>query len=362
MEVVDPIPLSARQLGALAGAAARELVWGLNAVSQEIRHWKRLARLIPEAPIREDALATLARKRAHIAGAALFWTLPERRDPGLLRLLVTYEITLEFLDNVHERAGGRANGRQLHRALVEALDPTMPISDYYLLHPWRDDGGYLRALVQACRVGCHSLPRYPETRELLLQGARRCAEVQSLNHEAEVLACGGGLRDWAEAEFGRQADASWWEMTAAASSSIGTHALLALAACPHRQNWARVNAAYVPWLCAVSTLLDSYADAAADAPRGAHSYLDYYADREAAVMRLSELIRRSAREASGLPDGDRHSVILACMLAMYLSNDRVRTPAMRSSTARLVAAGGSLTRVLLPVLRLWRITYRQRSA
>jgi hypothetical protein len=35
---------------------------------------------------------------------------------------------------------------------------------------------------------------------------------------------------------------------------------------------------------------------------------------------------------------------------------------MRAGTARLARAGGTLTRLLVPVLRLWRIAYAQRSS
>jgi len=356
----DPLPLSRGQLRALLAAAMRELSWGLRAASREMRGWRRRAHMIPDGPIREDALETLQRKRTHIVGAGLFSILPGRRDPRLLRVLVGYEIILEFLDNAHERAAEQVNGHQLHRALVEALDPSTPISDYYLHHPWKDDGGYLRALVEACREGCVSLPFYADVRRLLLQGASRCGGVQSLNHETDSRRRGAALREWSEREFPGEREASWWELTAAASSSLGVHALLAAAA-SHRHDWARVNAAYVPWICAVSTMLDSYVDEARDIAGSEHSYIAYYPSPEIAVRRLSELIRRAAHEARSLPGGHRHAVIAACMVAMYLSNDRVRGPAMRASTDRLAEAGGSLTRLLLPILRLWRAAYAQRS-
>jgi tetraprenyl-beta-curcumene synthase len=357
----DPLPLSRGQLRALMAATMRELSWGLRAVSREMRGWRHRARLIPDRTIRADALQALERKRTHIVGAGLFSILPGHRDRSLLRVLVAYEIMLEFLDNAHERAAHELNGRQLHRALVEALDPSAPISDYYLHHPWKDDGGYLRALVEACREGCMSLPFYEDVRRLLLEGASRCGGVQSLNHEPDSTRRGAALRTWSESQFPGERDASWWELTAAASSSLGVHALLAVAAC-HRHDWARVNAAYVPWICAVSTLLDSYVDEVGDTAHGEHSYIGYYPSREIAVGRLSELINRSAHEARSLPGGHRHAVIAACMVAMYLSNDRVRAPAMRASTDRLAAAGGSLTIVLLPILRLWRAAYAQRFA
>lgn len=357
------MPLSAKQLWALTAAAARELVWGLGAVSREIHNWQLRAARIPHGPMRDDALGTLATKHTHIAGAALFWILPARRDLGLLRLLVAFEITLEFLDNAHERAAGLVNGRQLHRALFEALDPWSPMSDYYLHHPWKDDGGYLRALVEACRKGCLSLPRYAEVRPLILLGAGRCGEVQSLNHEADPRRR-VGLRQWADLQFQGALELSWWELTAAASSSLGVHALLAVAACGDGRDGVdagAVHAAYVPWICALSTMLDSYVDSCADEASGAHSYLAYYPTPDAAARRMRELIERAGDEARRLRHGHRHAVIAACMVAMYLTNDSVRTPAMRSTTRDLAEAGGSLTRLLLPALRMWRIVYALRA-
>jgi len=356
------MPLSAKQLWVLTAAATRELVWGLAAVSREIHNWQRRASRIPDGPIREDALHTLSTKRTHIVGAALFWILPEHRDQGLLRLLVAFEVILEFLDNAHERATDLSNGRQLHRALVEALDPWAPMSDYYRDHPWKDDGGYLRALVEACREGCLSLPRYAEVRPLVLLGAGRCGVVQSLNHEVDPRLCEAALRECAALWSQGALELSWWEITAAASSSMGIHALLAVAACGDRPDCAGVgdvHAAYVPWICALSTMLDSYVDLPADDAVGAHSYLSHYPSPAIAARRLRELIERAGLEARRL--GHRHAVIAACMVAMYLTNDSVRTPAMHSTTRDLARAGGPLTGLLLPILRMWRIAYAQRS-
>jgi tetraprenyl-beta-curcumene synthase len=334
----------------------------LRAVSCEIQVWRRRALAIPDAPIREDALDALARKRTHVDGAALFWILPDRRDPRLLRLLIDYEIVLEFLDNAHEREATPINGRQLHRALVEALDPNAPISDYYLHHPWKDDGGYLRSLVEACREGCAAMPFYPRARKLLLLAARRCGDVQSLNHEPDMVRKRFALRAWAKREFSGAHEANWWELTAAASSSVFVHALLALAAGPSGEGLAAVEVAYVPWICAASTMLDSYVDQARDAAGGDHSYVSYYASADAGTRRMCELVKRSIGEARSLPKGHRHAVIVACMVAMYMSGDGARTPAMSATTESLIQAGGSLTKLLVPILRCWRMAYALRSA
>jgi tetraprenyl-beta-curcumene synthase len=340
----------------------RQMVWGLRAVSCEIRVWRRRALAIPDRPIREDALDALTRKRTHVDGAALFWILPDRRDPRLLRLLVAYELTLEFLDNAHERETTGVNGRQLHRALVEALDPNAPISDYYLHHPWDDDGGYLRSLVEVCRECCEALPSYTRARERLLVAARRCGDVQSLNHEPDPIRKRVALRAWARREFPDAHEASWWELTAAASSSVVVHALLALASGSSDEDPAAVDVAYVPWICAASTMLDSYVDQAIDAAGGDHSYVAHYSSADVGARRMCELVRRSIGEARSLPKGHRHAVIVACMVAMYMSGDSARTPAMSATTDTLIEAGGSLTKLLVPILRCWRMAHALRSA
>jgi hypothetical protein len=50
------------------------------------------------------------------------------------------------------------------------------------------------------------------------------------------------------------------------------------------------------------------------------------------------------------------------MIAMYLSKDTARTPQLRAGTKTFIKAGGTLTRLLLPILRVWRAAYHQRSA
>jgi tetraprenyl-beta-curcumene synthase len=327
--------------------------------------WRRLASMIPDATIRHDALNALSTKRFNPEGAALFAALPRRYDTSLVRLLVAFQVLLDFLDSVSERRVPRpiANGDQLHRALVEALQPGAPMSDYYRYHPWQDDGGYLRALVGACRECCTMLPSYRRVQPLAVRGARRCG-VQGLNHDPNPLRREARLRHWADTELASESELSWWELTAAASSTLGIHVLLAYAAEPAlaERDVREVDAVYMPWVCAASTMLDSYVDAPIDAAGEGHSYVAHYASPGVAARRVSALLRRSICEARGLRGGARHALIVAGMAAMYLSAEEARTPAMRATTDRLIDAGGSLTHVLLPILRVWRIARAQRSA
>ena len=199
-------------LRALAGAATRELLWGSREVSREVERWRARAASIPDDALRHDALAALEHKRANIDGAALFWTLPRVRSRELLRLLVAYEILADYLDCTSERAAdvGTANGRQLHRALIEALDPDLRLSDYYRYHPWARDGGYVRALVGTCRQICARLPSYQAAQTASVsrrmsdagpraqpragpETARRAAQSMGSTNTSPVSTSSGGL-------------------------------------------------------------------------------------------------------------------------------------------------------------------------
>jgi tetraprenyl-beta-curcumene synthase len=334
-------------------------------VSREMQAWEERARRIPDAQLREDALSSIAHKRGHTDGAALFWIIPRRRDLNLLRLLVAYEMIWDFLDCVNERGAvvGTANGCQLHLALIDALDPGIPMSDYYLYHPWHDDGGYLRALVKTCRQSCASLPSYGRVRPMVVREAAR-AQVLAFNHDTDPAGRDAALRGWAASEFAGEQRLSWYELSGAASASMTVHAFLALAAEPSCSD-ADIRstcAAYFPWLSAATTMLDSYVDQVEDEANGDHQYIGHYPSEAYAGERVRELVARSALEARRLSRGHRHAVIAASMVAMYLSKDSARTPDMRERTQSIARAGGSLTRLLLPVLRLWRVALAQQAA
>jgi tetraprenyl-beta-curcumene synthase len=362
----------ARVGAALARASARELIWGLRLVSEEVEGWRARAAQIPDPELRGDALTAIRRKRGNINGAGLFWTLPEERNRDLLGVLVAYEILADYLDCVSERTAslGVANGRQLHLALVEAVDPAAGMSEYYRHHRTGNDGGYVRTLVESCRAHCAALPGYQEVRPFLLRAAGLSA-VLAINHEPDPALREQALQEWdddhAAEQPGRERDISgqaWYERTAGASAWLTVLAMLALAAEPAQANSRaeQTYAAYLGWIAPAGAMLDSYGDIAEDTEAGEHSYIAHYPNMEIAVERVSELVGRSRSEARALGGGARHDVIAACMIAYYLSKDSVRAPELRQSTRKLRRAGGPLVAVLAPVLRVWRIAYGQRAA
>ena len=377
-----------RQTTTLARATGRELIWGLRGVSREVAGWREQAAAIPDPYLRADALEALARKRGSIEGAALFWILPRRRNRDLLGALVAYEVLADYLDCVSERGAGRGieNGRQLHLALVEALEvdpPTPPISDYYRYHSSGEDGGYARALVVRCRSGCEQLPSYEAVKPFLMRAAAQSG-VLGLNHEPDPARREVVLKEWAEDQIpaapsttllvdeqrAGTPDQSWYERAAGSSAWVTVLAMLALAAEPTRAagRWiadeevARTYAAYTRWIAPAGAMLDSFADIAEDRASGDHSYVAHYPSVEVATERIGELVRQSRREIRALPGGAGHSVVLSSMIAFFLSKQSARAPELRPSTRELRRAGGPMVGLLLPILRIWRTAYGQRTA
>ncbi len=109
-------------------------------------------------------------------------------------------------------------------------------------------------------------------------------------------------------------------------------------------------------------MLDSYVDRHEDRVNGDHVYIAYYNADAVAVRRTGELVWCSLSSLRALPQAQMHFVLIASMVAMYLSKDSARSSDMRDSTEHIANAGGSLTRSLLPVLRVWRTIYGLRSA
>lgn len=351
------VPVDLRQLLALAAVSWRELRWVLPNVKRDIETWLRRAEQIPDGPLRRDAVSSLVDDHFNVQGAALFASLPAKRNLSLVRLLSAYQVMFDYLDTTSERpcADVIANGTQLHRAALEALDPETPISDYYRLHPWKDDGGYLRALVEACRRECRALPSFDVVRPHLVAEASRLG-VCAINHELDPTVRDAELRAWVRREFRSNGDCEWFEISAAATSSVTIFALMALAAEPNctEQDVSDTRAAYFPWISLESTMLDSFTDLERDLATGAHSYVSHYSTHELAVKRLGEIVARSVAGARKLPQGRRHALIAAGMAAMYLSDPTVRHGAARASSEHILRSGGNLPRMQLPILHAWR--------
>jgi tetraprenyl-beta-curcumene synthase len=359
--MLEPLHVALRELWALRRTVGRWLLWGRPAVSREMAIWRSQAETIPDRSLREYALDSIVDKRDLIEGAALFSVLPKRRNPQLLRLLVAYQTLWNYLDSATERDAREAHSG-LHMALKAALDPDSPMPEYFH-HSRNSDGGYLHGLVKACRVGCLALPSYSRVRQPMLAAVAQCALIQGLNHHPDPACRDAALNAWAEMHCAGERELAWFESTAAASGCL-PHALLAMAAeGPYPvDDIPRTQKLYLRLAALLTTMLDGYVDQIEDERSGDHCYVAHYDDADLALERLREVIGQTMHETRALPDGARHTTLIACMIAMQLSDDRAYAPGMRLRTQTLVNAGGLITRLLYPLARMWRVAYLDRAS
>jgi tetraprenyl-beta-curcumene synthase len=340
---------------AFACTVVRYLLLVLPSVRCELAQWRTRAGEIPTANLRRTASQALA-KRGNIEGAALFATLaPGVYRARTIRALVAFQTAYNYLDALSELPSEDpvANGEQLHQALRIALQPGAPHSDYYAHNPDRGDGGYLTAILDACREAVAGLPSYPLLARTAREAAARIVDFQALNLSEEQ---GGhdALERWAREMPPAAGGLEWWETAAGAGSSLAVHALIAAAATdPHLDGWdaREIDRAYFPWIGAFHTLLDSLVDAAEDERSGQRNLLSYHASAGQAALAMMSLAERATAATGSLPDAPRHRVILIAMAAYYLSSPGARTAGARP-IARDVA--GALGPLLTPALVLFR--------
>lgn len=355
----DPAPLTTRQAAALVKGAGRELGYGLLAVRSELREWSARARAIPDADLRALVLQGMEEGRALVDGAALFWIVPRCRSAEVLRVLVALQTLLNFLDMIMERDARRL-GQPRHWTwlagyALDAHGPPFPAD--IINNELGDDGGYLGALVGACRDGCRRLPSYAVARDILMRETHRAVSFE-IEHEPHEQDRRAKMLRWAGSQFDGQHGLAAWELAGGASSLLSAMAVLGMAADPgvDPDRMRRAADAYV-WVGSSAALLDSYLDFDADQHDGSHNWLGYYDSVDHAVARAAVLLAGATERVRVLPAGERHAVIVGAMAALALSGDAARLPERREATTALIRSGGTLTRVLVPMLRAWRVAY-----
>ncbi len=342
--------------GVFAGAALRYWLVVFPRVGRELRHWRRRAARIPDPQLRRSALAALG-KRGNMEGAAAFAAfVPRRRRAAAVRALVACQAIYNHADMLAEQPSAEPadNAHDLHGALLVALDPHAAHRDYYAHNPQPGDGGYLAEIVDACRAALGELPAYRPAARPARRLAARIVAFQSLSIDGR-----GKLEDWARTRLSPDDDLEWWETAAAAGSSLGVHALIAAAAAPavHAEELAAIENAYFPWIGALHSLLDSLIDEAEDAVTGQLSLIRCCPPTQDAAMRLCWLAARALGAARALPDGRRHTVLIAAMACSYLSTPEASGPS--ADALRVVrTVVGPLAGPMLLIFRLRRLVGR----
>jgi tetraprenyl-beta-curcumene synthase len=337
-----------------ASAARRYWFRVFPVVQSEIRRLRRCARDIPDPVLRSLALDAQRRKWACLEGAAAFATFaPRRQRAQVTRLLVDLQGIFDYADTLMEQPSQTPakNARQLHRACVAALQPHLPHHDYYQHHGHREDGGYLAGLTDVCRASIRQLPSYADVSQIVVGHAQRVVFYQS-DINLATASDYPRLAEWARQEGSGQLN--WWEIGAACGSSLAIFAQLAAATDPAltSNEVDAIDSLYWPWAEALHILLDSLIDRAEDRATGQPNLLDHYSSQEEMTERLGLLASETAKRAHEV--APHHRLILAGMVALYLSDEQAWTDFARPATERILEATGTFAKAALLMLRVRR--------
>jgi tetraprenyl-beta-curcumene synthase len=348
----------AGQFGSLLGMGASYWLAIQPQVQRELAVWDRLARGIPDDLLRGQALAKLSGERLNPEAAALFAALaPRSQRRRMVSLIVAYQVLYDYLDGVNECAGfdSLLDGLSLHTALVDALLPDRRCHDYYLNHPGIDDGGYMLTLCRHCRRLNRMIPLIRRSADVLEKATERCGQAQSHNH-ADGSGDRAGLIGWSREQEQRCPGYEWWEIAAGGISCLNIHAAVACASDRHlsSRDVEMVEAAYFPSICSLSALLDSLADFHVDAKSGNHSFVAHYRDDGHAAERMTAIVGEAQERTAALPNSSRHAVVLAGIVAYYISSPSVWEGFPAVAAQRLLECIGPLGYSMCAVMRLRR--------
>ncbi|MBV9102668.1 MAG: DUF2600 family protein [Candidatus Eremiobacteraeota bacterium] len=310
--------------------------------SSALRDIRARAATIPDPSLRRQALASIDAKAYHVQGGSILATFLQRTAAEqYIAIVAPLETIYDYLDNLCDRLEDvpAAAYPTLHEALLDAVAPERPILNYYREGPHRDDGGYLRWLVERAREGIRRLPNYAVVAPRALEAARFYAELQSFKHlpptEREAR-----CERWYAEHRPRFPNLYWWEFAAACGSSLPVFAMLFLASQPKLDtaDIAPTFEAYFPNVSAVHILLDYFIDQAEDRDHRELNFVACYPTTAEAVQRVRSLVRETAARLRTIAHADWHSFLLNAMCLFYLTHPKVFAQSLQAESNALLAA------------------------
>jgi tetraprenyl-beta-curcumene synthase len=150
---------------------------------------------------------------------------------------------------------------------------------------------------------------------------------------------------WAEAQAGEYEDLYWQEFAAASGSTLAIFALLAQAASEQvgEQQVQALRHAYFPWICGLHILLDYLIDREEDRLGGDLNFTFYYQDEAVMIGRLQHFIRQSQACLHDLDNPVFTRTVIEGLLAMYLSDRKVKQLHLQPTATVLLNASGPST-------------------
>lgn len=328
----------------------------LPGVSSELDTWRARAENIPNEELRRQALASIATKQFHCQGGAVYAAIRPETRGIIIPLIVAFQTISDYLDNLCDRSTSLDpdDFRLLHQSMLDAVQPERPLADYYALREDKNDGGYLRGLVEKCRTCIAQLPGYEAARTDIVWLVGLYTDLQVYKHidpakrEEALLAW---WRDY-EAKF---PELTWNEFAAATGSTLGVFQLFAASMDGGltREDAGLIREAYFPYVCGLHILLDYLIDQEEDRVGGDLNFCHYYPDQSTVVNRIGHIAEAAKEQVKKLPEERFHRMIIEGLLALYLSDPKVRDQAEVQDVCRRLMRNSPLMRLFFWVNSRW---------
>lgn len=330
-------------------------------VNKLLHYWEWEASLCPDMELRKQALASIQSKSFHCHGGSFFAAPFGKYGNALVELIVAYQTLCDYLDNLCDRANVKDEAAffQLHTALYDALNLESPKHNYYEKYPYKDDGGYIDKLVDDCQRCLEYLPSYSLVsgdinRLIYLYTCLQAYKHIDLEFREKVL------KTWAESYLPSFPDLLWQEFAAASGSTLGIFIMFGLAAAGAGAKPDVCRAlieSYFPWISGLHILLDYLIDQTEDRRGGDLNFTFYYPDQAFTLQRLQMFIYKSLEQIQNVPYSAFNRTVIEGLLAMYLSDPKVREQGMEEMAVQLVNTAGGKCAFVMRLCRMVRKYY-----
>ncbi len=328
----------------------------LPEVRSQLNHWRSTAERMADEELRRQALASMTDKEFHCQGGAVYATANLEQRHVLIPLIVAFQTISDYLDNLCDRSTSMdpEDFRMLHQSMLDAVDPREPLKDYYAFRQEKEDGGYLAQLVSTCQSCICLLPSYSLVAAPIRELVSLYCDLQVYKHIRHDCREKELLRWWEEHQE-RFRYLQWNEFAAATGSTLGVFMLFLAATDPEltADEVEAIREAYFPYVCGLHILLDYLIDQEEDRIGGDLNFCNYYGGQQAAVERISMVVREARGKVTKLSAPSFHRMIIEGLIALYLSDPKVRSQADVRRITKQLMKRSPMTRMFFWVNSVW---------
>ncbi|WP_420826800.1 tetraprenyl-beta-curcumene synthase family protein [Chengkuizengella sediminis] len=328
----------------------------LPEVKAQLKQWREVANQIPNDELKKQAIDSMTTKQFHCQGGSVYAVanLPQRHV--LIPLIVAFQTISDYLDNLCDRSVSMDadDFRLLHQSMLDAVDPSASLQNYYANRSDQNDGDYLHQLVKTCQSCICLLPRYDLVKPYVKELVSYYCDLQVYKHIRHDLREDQLLQWWGSYSHSYP-NLQWNEFAAATGSTLGVF-MLFLAATDENLNIETVEnirKSYFPHICGLHILLDYLIDQEEDEQGGDLNFCSYYENNEMTINRIEFIFEEANRGLHLLPNSSFHQMIIEGLLALYLSDPKVKNQTEVKLISKKLMKKSPFTRLFFWMNSVW---------